>query len=111
MKILLSLHRAAVAVYLALCPLPPGNGYLYGAFGVPAPTPTLRDRFGQLLAFAVLGLPLMAVFTFMTGALPDYGRILATAYLGAVLWFLASVDVAAKKQAVADLRAFDRERL
>lgn len=111
MKFLLALHRAAVTVYLSLCPIPPGNTYLYGNFGVPAPTPGWRDRLGQLLAFAALGLPPMAVVPFMTGALPDYGRIVATVYLGSVLWFLASVDVAAKKQAVDDLRAFDRERL
>lgn len=111
MKLLLALHRAAVTVYLSLCPVPPGNAYLYGVFGLPAPTSGLWDRLGQLLAFAVLGLPPMAVIPFLTGVLPDYGRIVATAYFGAVLWFLASVDVAAKKQAVEDLRAFDRERL
>ncbi|MEQ9491922.1 MAG: hypothetical protein RIM72_23315 [Alphaproteobacteria bacterium] len=111
MKFVLALHRAAVTVYLSLCPIPPGNSYLYGAFGLPAPTSGLRDRLGQLLAFAVLGLPPMAVIPFLTGALPDYARIVATVYLGAVLCFLASVDVAAKKQAVDDLRAFDRERL
>lgn len=111
MKLLRMLHRFAVGFYLSICPIPPGNTYLYATFGVPAPTSNWRDRLAQILAISILGLPCLAVIPFLTAALPSNGRIVTTVYLAVVLWFLASVDVAAKKQAVADLQSFDRDRL
>jgi len=111
MKLTRLLHRFAVRIYLSICPIPPGNTYLYAAFGVPAPTSTWRDRLAQLLALSLLGLPGLVVIPFLTAALPSTGRIVTTVYLAIVLWFLASVDVAAKKQAVADLHSFDHDRL
>ena len=111
MKALLTLHRLAVSFYLSLCPVPPGNNYLYASFDVPAPTSTARDRFNQILVFATLGLPPLVLVPVLATLLPGEGRIVATAWLGAVLWFLASVDVAAKKRAVEELRAYEREAL
>lgn len=111
MSILLSLHRILVSLYVVLCPVPPGNHYLYAKFGVPAPSSTWRERVKQIGFFLVLGLPLLAVVPVIASALPSTGRIVSTAYLAAVLWLLASIDVAGKRRAVEDLRAFESERL